>query len=166
MTHLTSIEMDALVENQPLPPAAREHFTTCELCHARVMRAQRLERALGHIARVEPETDLSARIVAALPRQAQQPNANPWLGVATLLAALIGFALAYQTAFSLNANGTFELVSYYTAQPEIVTTYPNEAWSALAGSIPWMTATLSLAVLVVALVLTYRWTSRTVRVTG
>ncbi len=126
---------------------------------------ERIERVLREMERVEPANDLSARIIATLPRQAGA--SNPFLGVATLLAALIGFALAYQTAFTLRANGAFELVSYYTAQPEIVTTYPSEAWSALAAVIPWMTVTIALAMLVVALVLTYRWTSHTLtRATG
>ena len=139
-----------------------EHFSQCEICQRRAADARRVEDVLGQIARVEPAADLSARIIATLPRRAQQsnPSVNPWLGVATLLAAMIGFALAYQTAFTLRANGTFELVSYYTTQPEIVTTYPGEAWGALAASIPWMTLAISMVILAVALVLTYRWTAR------
>lgn len=128
---------------------------------------ERIERALKELTRVEPAPDLSARIIATLPRHAREPKTNPWLGVATLLAAMIGFALAYQTAFTLRANGAFELVSYYTAQPEIVTTYPTEAWGALAAAIPWMTVALGFVMLAVALILSYRWTGRALtRTTG
>jgi hypothetical protein len=119
--------------------------------------------------RAEPAADLSSRIVASLPHEAKHPNGvvSPWLGVITLLAAMLGFALAYQTAFTLRANGAFELVSYYTAQPEIVTTYPNQAWFAFASAVPWMTAAISILLLSVALVLTYRWTARsTARAAG
>lgn len=122
---------------------------------------ERIENALREIERVKPTADLSARIIAALPNEAKHPNAalQPWLVVSMLLAAMIGFASAYQTAFTLRANGAFDLVSYYTAQPEIVTMYPSQAWGALAAAIPWMTVLLSLMMLVVAFVLTYRWTS-------
>lgn len=119
--------------------------------------SDRIERALHELERVEPAPDLSRRILAALPREAQP---NPWLGVTTLLAALIGFALVYQTAFTLRANGAFELLSYYTSQPEIVTTYPGEAWTALSSVVPWMTVTISIATLALALFLMYRWSGR------
>lgn len=122
---------------------------------------ERIEEALREIERVTPGTDLATRIIAALPNEAKNRNAAmpPWLAVSMLLAAMIGFASAYQTAFTLRANGAFDLVSYYTAQPEIVTMYPSQAWGALAAAIPWMTVLLSLMMLVVAFVLTYRWTS-------
>jgi len=162
MRHLTQIEIEQLNGNESVARQAREHFAECEICQQRAADAMRMEEALAHLARAEPAADLSARIIATLPRRAQQSNSpvNPWLGVATLLAAMIGFALAYQTAFTLRANGAFELVSYYTTQPEIVTTYPGEAWGALAASVPWMTLAISTVILAVALILTYRWTAR------
>jgi hypothetical protein len=121
---------------------------------------ERIERAFAEIGRVQTPPELPGRIIAALPRQARGPNASPWIGVATLIAAMIGFALAYQTAFTLRSNGAFELVSYYTTQPEIVTTYPNQAWATLAEAVPWMTLAISLVMLTIALILTYRWTAR------
>lgn len=164
ITHLTPPELDALSEQDM---AARGHFLQCALCQQRAAEGQRLERALEQMTRVEPAEDLAERIIATLPRQARETGANPWLGVATLIAAMIGFALAYQTAFTLRANGAFELVTYYTTQPEIVTTYPNQAWSTLAAAVPWMTLAVSLVMLALALVLTYRWTARSsVRATG
>ena len=119
--------------------------------------SDRIDRALQELERVEPAPDLSRRIIVALPRETQ---ANPWLGVTTLLAALLGFALVYQTAFTLRANGAFELLSYYTSQPEIVTTYPGEAWTALASVIPWMTVIICIVTLALALLLMYRWSGR------
>jgi hypothetical protein len=125
---------------------------------------ERIERALEQLKRVEPAPDLSARIIASLPPRARGTSVNAWLSIATLLAALVGFVLAYQTAFSLRANGAFELVAYYTAQPEIVTMYPDQAWSALAAAIPWMTAAVSVLMFAVTLGLTIRWTSRAARI--
>ena len=121
---------------------------------------ERIERALQEIGRTEPAGDLSARIIANLPHDAHTWNAKAGLGVVTLLAALIGFALAYQTAFTLRANGAFDLVSYYTTQPEIVMMYPSEAWRALAAAIPWMSMGISMVMLAVAFWLTARLTAR------
>ncbi len=129
---------------------------------------ERIERALYELGRVEPAPDLSARILTTLPPQARRARvpAPAWLGAATLLAAMLGFALAYRTAFILRANGAFDLVAYYTAQPEIVTLYPNEAWNALAAAIPWATVVTAALMLTLALALTYRWTGRAARVVG
>lgn len=166
MRHLTTLEIETLNGNESIPAALREHFAQCGACQARAADAQRFERALSQMARAEPAEDLSARIIAALPRQASHARTNGWLGAATLIAALIGFALAYQTAFMLRANGVFDLVTYYTTQPEIVTMYPNEALGALAVAIPWMTVTFSLVMLAVALALTFRWTGRPAHAAG
>lgn len=162
MRHLTALEIQQLSDAETGSREIREHFSHCGVCQQRAVQAQRIERALGQLERIEPSVDLSERIMAALPQEARQSNGawSPWLGVTTLFAALLGFALAYQTAFTLRANGAFELVSYYTTQPEIVTTYPNQAWEALASAIPWLTAAVSIVMLAVALVLTYRWTAR------
>lgn len=164
MRHLTWEEIEAFREDASVTPQVREHFTHCELCQQRAADGQRVERALTQVGRVEHAPDLSTRIIAALPSEARQ-NAfvNPWLGVITLFAAMLGFALAFQTAVTLRANGAFELVSYYTMQPEIVTTYPGEAWGALAAAVPWMTVGIGVAMLAIALVLTVRWTSSTAR---
>lgn len=166
MRHLTPIEIDALNSGEAVARELREHFSNCNVCQQRVARVERMERVLHGMGRAEPAPDLSSRIIATLPKHARGPNTNGWLGAATVLAALLGFGLAYQTAFTLRANGAFELVSYYTAQPEIVTTYPNEAWSALAAAVPWVTVAISVLMLAVALVLTYRWTARSTRVMG
>lgn len=121
---------------------------------------ERIERALQELAPAAPAPDLSARIIAQLPRTDGARAANPVLGAATLLAALLGVALAYKTAFDLSANGAFELLSFYTAQPAIVTTYPGEALGALAQAIPWLTVLLGASVLFVAVYLIYRVTAR------
>lgn len=119
---------------------------------------ERVERALRELQGAQPASDLSARIVASLPTQSVSTNAHPLLGAATLGAALLGLALAYQTAFTLRVNGAFELVAYYTAQPEIVVMYPDQAWSALAAAIPWLTMLFGFVVLGMALLLAVRWT--------
>lgn len=166
MRHLSTLEIDELNSNESVTRETREHFSTCAVCQQRVAQAERMERVLSGLGRAEPAADLSARIIATLPQHARSPQTSAWLGAAAVLAALLGFGLAYQTAFLLRINGVFELVSYYTSQPEIVTTYPNEAWGALAVAVPWMTVAISLVMLTVALVLTYRWTGRSTRVLG
>jgi len=121
---------------------------------------ERIERALRELAPAAPAPDLSARIIAQLPRTNAAQPANPLLGAAALLAALLGVALAFKTAFDLSANGAFELLAYYTAQPAIVTTYPGEALGALAQAIPWLTVLFGAGVLFVAAYLIYRVTAR------
>lgn len=157
MAHLTQYEIEAINGNESVARATCEHFSKCVVCQQRVADAARFERALRQLERVTPESDLPARIIASLPQNARDANTNAWLGVATLLTALIGFALAYQAAFTLNANGAFELVSSYTFQPEIVAMYPDQAWSALASAIPWMTVAISFVMFTIALGLTVRW---------
>jgi hypothetical protein len=166
MRHLTNLEIENPGEHADAKPELREHLASCALCQERARNAQRLELALGELTKVEPAADLSARIIATLPKQANGRHPTVWLGAACLFAALAGLALTYETAFTLRSNGVFELVSFYTAQPEIVTMYPNEAWGALAGAIPWLTVAFSLVTLALALALAYRWTGRTARVMG
>lgn len=119
---------------------------------------ERLEHALRAVPHAQPASDLSARIIAQLPQNHAAAHAR-WLGALTLSAALLGIALAYQTAFDLSTRGAFELVAYYTAQPAIVATYPREAFDALAQAIPWLTALTSACMLGIALILVYRLTA-------
>lgn len=160
MRHLTSNEIDELNNDSMISRELRDHFIKCEACQERAAQAQRFERVLSGLERVEPAGDLSAQIIARLPQAARGSVNNAWLGAATLIAAMIGLALAYQTAFLLRANGVFDLVSYYTAQPEIVTLYPDQALGTLAGAVPWLTVGISLVMLAVTFVLTVRWTGR------
>ncbi len=164
--HLSQADIEEVMQDNKLMQIAREHLAMCESCARRVEQAQRVEQSLKRLTRVEPAPDLSARIISKLPRAASQPMAYPsrWLGAAALVSALLGLVLAYQTAFDLRVNGAFELVSYYTAQPEIVTTYPSEAFGALSSAIPWATLVLSFLVLAVALFLVMRATQERARV--
>lgn len=120
---------------------------------------ERLEDALRAVPRAMPPGDLSARIIAQLPQQRAAAHAR-WLGALTCGAALLGIALAYQTAFDMSMRGAFDLLAYYTAQPAIVATYPREAFDALAQAIPWLTLLLSASVLGAALILVYRLTAQ------
>lgn len=163
--HLSQSDIEALNSDAKLMQIASEHLEACEQCAQRVAAAQRVEAALQRLSRIEPAPDLSARIIARLPRTAVEPmrTRSPWLGAAAFLSALLGLVLAYQTAFDLRMNGVFELVSYYTSQPAIVTTYPNEAFGALWSAIPWATLVLSFAVLAMALLLVMRATQERAR---
>ena len=121
---------------------------------------ERLERALHELPRAKPAHDLSARIIAQLP-QAETARAQPrYLRALTAALALCGLVLAYQTAFDLSARGALDLMSYYAAQPAIVTLYPLEAFGALAQAIPWLMLVSSATVLSIALVLVYRLTAQ------
>lgn len=164
--HLSQVDIEALSGDAKLRQMARQHLSVCEQCARRVAEAERVEAALTRLSRMEPAPDLSARIIARLPRAASRPalQHSPGLRAAALVAALVGLGLAYQTAFDLRMNGVFELVSYYTSQPEIVTTYPNEALGALWSAIPWATLVLSFAVLAAALFLVMRATQERARV--
>ena len=117
---------------------------------------ERIEQALREIPRAAPATDLSARIVAQLP-QTRAPTRQ--LRVITFVVALLGVLLAYRTAFDLYTNGAFELLAYYTAQPAIVTTYPRQAFGALAQAIPWLMIAASTGMLASALYLVFRITN-------
>ncbi len=117
---------------------------------------ERIEQALREIPRAAPAADLSARIVAQLP-QTRAPTRQ--LRVITFVVALLGVLLAYRTAFDLYTNGAFELLAYYTAQPAIVTTYPRQAFGALAQAIPWLMIAASTGMLASALYLVFRITN-------
>ena len=120
---------------------------------------ERLENALRSLPRAKPARDLSARIIATLPQNHAAVHAR-WLGALTFGAAVVGIALAYQTAFDMSMRGAFDLLAYYTAQPAIVATYPREAFGALAQAIPWLTAVMSAGAMGIALILVYRLTAQ------
>jgi anti-sigma factor RsiW len=159
MRHLTPIEIGDWAENASATSEARAHLTTCHSCQARILRAQRMERALQGLGRAEPAADLSARIIAQLAHRSRA-NAPVWLGLLTLAVALLSFGLAYQTAFDLQTNGAFELVAVYSSQPQILTTYPGAAWDAFVSAIPWATLVAAGAALCAAMVLVYRFAGR------
>lgn len=120
------------------------------------MNEERLERALKNLPRVKPANDLSARIIAQLPavNAARQRRLVP----VTLGAALLGIAFAFQSAMDMYNNGALELLSYYAAQPAIVTTYPHEAFVVIACAMPWLSIFASACVLGLALALVRRVT--------
>lgn len=120
---------------------------------------ERIERALQELPREMPAPDLAARIVAQLPQTALSHAANRRLMAITLIAALLGLLLVFRTAFELHRGGALDLISFYAAQPAIVTTYPGEALGALAQVIPWVTVLQSASVLLVALWLVSRLTA-------
>jgi hypothetical protein len=169
MSHLSANDIELLLEDGDGMPAALAHLAVCTDCAERWAQAQKLERGLYALSRIEPAIDLPDRIISSLPMgRAHTLGAGPWLGTATLIAALLGFSLALKTAIDLRTNGAFELVSYYTSQPEIVTTYPDQAWGAFSSAVPWISVTLSLSLLAATLFLMYYWagtgfSSRTMR---
>ena len=126
------------------------------MSHAPRSADERLEQALRDVPRAAPAPDLSARIMAQLP-QTHAPTRQ--LRVITLIVALLGLVLAYRTAFDLHTNGAFELLTYYTNQPAIVTTYPRQAFGALAQAIPWLMVLASTAMWASALYLVFRMTN-------
>lgn len=155
MKHLSRAEIQAYAENAAWARGAQEHLAECADCARQSAGARQLERALAGLERVEPQGDLTARILARLPQDA--PLTLPvWLAPLTVLVALASSALAFRTAFDLRANGAFDLLATYTSQPQIVTAYPSAAWDALTAAIPWATLTASVIALGVALALVYR----------
>lgn len=120
------------------------------------MNEERLERALKNLPRVKPANDLSARIIAQLPRADAARQRR--LALVTIGAALLGIAFAFQSAMDMYNNGALELLSYYAAQPAIVTTYPHEAFVVIACAMPWLSIFASACVLGLALALVRRVT--------
>lgn len=135
------------------------HLAECELCRRRLERARHMERALGRLPRLHPPYDLPQRIIASLPASGVSPSVamgakQAWVvGVASFIAALLALVFVYQTAFDFQSNGALDLLSMYTSQPAIVTTYPGEALGTLLNLVPWLTLCATLAVFLVAGVL-------------
>lgn len=155
MEHLTRPALEDAVENA-LTGKPAQHLAGCAVCQARVSRARRLEAALTALPRANQPGDLSGRILAALP--ASPPASLPLqrlgiIAVAAFIAALLALAFVYQTAFDLQASGALDLLGVYSAQPDIVRTYPNEAVGALLERVPWLTAGVALGVAAVGVLL-------------
>lgn len=157
MTHLSQDEITALAEGVAPTSGERAHLNRCTRCAARLAQAQRLEESLAMLGRAPHATDLTARILAQLPADAQIAPWRPtWPVAAAAAAAVIATALAFQTALDLRAGGVFDLMAVYSTQPEIVSMYPDAALGALSAVVPWASLLASLLALVAALALAYR----------
>lgn len=161
MKHFTDLQIQELA-SADAPSAAlgyAPHLAECDLCRTRVEQARRMERALGTLPRLHPPYDLSQRIIASLPASGASPTAgvvakHAWVvGVASFIAALLALAFVYQIAFDLQSNGALDLLSMYTSQPAIVTTYPGEALGTLLNLVPWLTLGMTLGIVLIAGVL-------------
>lgn len=153
MMHLTDNQIQDLIEQSAARASAPTHLSECADCAERLARAERMETWLNGLHRVQPARDLSARILAQLPLQAHPPV---WLALGTLLAAAFSLLFVFQTAFDLRANGVFDLLATYSAQPQILTTYPDAAMDAFTSAVPWATLGGSLLALSLVMVLIYR----------
>lgn len=153
MKHLSDNEIQDLLEQSAESATAPTHLDECPDCAARLARAERMETWLNGMRRAQPAHDLSARILAQLPTHAAPPI---WLALGTLLAAAFSLLFVFQTAFDMRANGAFDLIATFSAQPQIITDYPGAAMDAFTSTLPWAALAGSLLALSLVMVLLYR----------
>ncbi len=158
MSHLTFDQIEDYVEG--VSPQLDAHIASCPRCRRELATMGRLTRALSHLERVTPSPSFSAELDRALAQSAVQPQpaSRPdpsfaWTGLATFLASVLLLAFSYQTLVALQEGGTVDFVSRYFSRPDLVSTYPSEAFGALLESLPIVELAWTGVILLIAIVL-------------
>ncbi len=160
MSHLTPDQVENYSEGQNRELDA--HIAACARCQSELAVERRLGQALTRLERFSPSPEFAARLEHALGRAestarpratAPRPFSFSWIGVAALVASGLLLVFAYQTLVAFQEGGTLDFVALYFSRPDLLSTYPSESLSALIESLPLAEFTLTLGLLVIAVVL-------------
>jgi hypothetical protein len=166
--HLGALEVEEAVDGESRSEV-RLHLAGCAVCRAHVGRAVKLERVLHAIPRLEPAPGLAAQIRAAVAGSAatrplrQHPYA---IGIAAAISTLLALTLVYQAGVELQVGGALNFFSFYLSQPDVLMSYPGDALAALVEAMPLAQMVMTLAVVVIAFVLTGRFRAAIALTTG
>ena len=158
MTHLTREQIEDYEEGRDR--ALDAHVSSCPRCTREVKLERRISRALAHMERYAPSPEFVTRLDRALGkleppagRATADASFSPWMIVAATLASVLLLILAVETAIAFRDGGALDFVSLYLSQPDVFSSYPTEALSALVESLPLVEIllTLGLGVIVAAL---------------
>ena len=158
MTHLTPGQIEDYQEGRDR--ALDAHVSSCPRCLREVKIERRINRALAHMERYAPSPEFAARLDRALGKleapvykPISERSGSRWMVLAALLSALLLLILALQTVIAFRDGGALDFVSLYLSQPDLLSTYPTEALSALVESLPLVEMLLTLGLVVIVAVL-------------
>ncbi len=158
MTHLTRDQIEDYQEGQDR--ALDAHVSSCTRCAREVNVERRINRAIAHLERYAPSPEFVTRLDRALgkleppaPEPVSGPVFSPWMVVAATLSSLLLLILALETVIAFRDGGALDFVSLYLSQPDLLSTYPTEALSALLESLPLVEIILTLGLGVIVAVL-------------
>ena len=171
MRHLTPDILDAYAEGL-LTPAERAvadtHLAVCDRCRLALVSLAQMGDLLRMQTAVAPPPELAATIIARLEPTLPLPEAAPravkpnwalslWNGLEAVAAWLLLIILGGETVLAAYRSGLGELAALIQSQPEILVTYPTEAFYAVVEALPIIELSLTLAMLVVAVWLMQRF---------
>ena len=162
--HLSDLELDHYVEKE-LDDRARapieQHLLICAQCRGLLAREQRLSADLRAQPREEPPRDLAVRIANAVQARVLQERLRrarmPFITVATFFSLLLLFWFGFQMVIALIDNGTFEILSLLSAQPDLFSTFFADDLWAILEALPLGEIVLTLFALFTVIVLAEQW---------
>ena len=162
--HLSDDELDHYVEKE-LDDRARaqieEHLETCAQCRGLLDREQRLSAALRELPREQGPSELAVRIGNAAQARVLQERLKrarmPFITVATFFSLLLLFWFGFQMVIAFIDNGTFEILSVFSGQPDLFSTFFTDAMWALLEALPLGEIVLTLFALFTVIVLAEQW---------
>lgn len=162
--HLSDYEVSHYVEKD-LDERTRtqidEHVQNCAQCRGLLEREQRLTLALRELPRVELPRDLPTRIGSAAQARLVQERLKrarmPFITVATFFSLLLLFWFGFQMVIALIDNGTLEILSVFSGQPDLFPAFFTDAIWALLEALPLGEIVLTLFALFTVIVLAEQW---------
>ncbi|HEX7589074.1 MAG TPA: zf-HC2 domain-containing protein, partial [Anaerolineae bacterium] len=162
--HLSDHELDHYVEKE-LDDRARvqadEHLANCERCRSLLTRELFLSVALRAVPREQPPSDFAVRIgnaaQARVLQQRLQRARMPFITVATFFSLLLLLWFGFQMAIAFVDNGTFEILSLLSGQPDLFSTFFVDGLWALLEALPLGEIVLTLFALFTVIVLAEQW---------
>lgn len=162
--HLSDHDLDHYVEKELDDRALsqiEEHLGTCVQCRALMDREQRLSAALRELPREQSPRDLAMRIGNAAQARVLQERLKrarmPFITVATFFSLLLLFWFGFQMVIAFIDNGTFEILSVFSGQPDLFSTFFTDALWALLEALPLGEIVLTLFALFTVIVLAEQW---------
>ncbi len=158
--HLSPRELERYVEGE-CEDAARAaievHLADCAQCRERTHRAEQFENALRAMPREQAPRELTERILAVADWRAAQEQARrkrlPLVALATLSSLLLAIWFGAQMVTAFLQDDALDFFSLFTSRPDILSTYPFDAVSALLESLPVSEILLTAFALLIAIVL-------------
>jgi predicted anti-sigma-YlaC factor YlaD len=162
--HLSDRQLDQYGEKD-LDERARtqleHHLENCVQCRSLVDREHRLIAVLRELPREELPRDLVVRIGNAAQARLSQERLKrarmPFITVATFFSLLLLFWFGFQMVIAFVDNGTFEILSVFSGQPDLFSTFFTDALWALLEALPLGEIVLTLFALFTVIVLAEQW---------
>ena len=162
--HLSDRELDQYVERDIEDPARtqiEQHLEHCSQCRGLLDRERRLVAALRELPREESPRELVGRIGNAAQARLVQERLKrarmPFITIATFFSLLLLIWFGFQMIIAFIDNGTFEILSVFSGQPELLSAFYTDALWALLEALPLGEIALTLFALFTVIVLAEQW---------